>query len=66
MANQSLMRDSSASDSAGVWASLKLAISNSSGFNRWKSELALDVLDKTPLDQLVRRYLRETLETLAY
>ncbi|MEM8805423.1 MAG: hypothetical protein AAGF01_05290 [Cyanobacteria bacterium P01_G01_bin.38] len=66
MANQSLTCNSSTSDSASVWASLKLAIATSSGFERWKSELDLDILDKTPLDHLVRRYLRETLETLAY
>lgn len=66
MANQSLTRNGSTSDSASVWTSLKLAISTSSGFERWKSELDLDILDKTPLDHLVRRYLRETLETLAY
>lgn len=54
------------SDDAQIWQSLKNAISNSSGFQRWKAERAAEDLDHTPLDQLVRRYLRETLETLAY
>jgi len=51
---------------ASVWSSLKRAIAASSGFERWKSELPAGELDRTPLDDLVRRYLRETLETLAY
>ncbi|NEP16759.1 MAG: hypothetical protein F6J97_07620 [Leptolyngbya sp. SIO4C1] len=66
MANQSAMIGGAAPEDASMWANLKLAIASSSGFRRWKSELANDVLDQTPLDQLVRRYLRETLETLAY
>lgn len=50
-----------------IWESLKQAISVSSGFKRWQ----LEQKDATPsteptLDVLVRRYLRETLETLAY
>lgn len=54
------------SSDASVWPSLKRAIAASSGFERWKSELSERELDCTPLDDLVRRYLRETLETLAY
>lgn len=54
------------SEEASVWSSLKRAIATSSGFERWKSELTLAELESTPLDDLVRRYLRETLETLAY
>ncbi|MEL6249051.1 MAG: hypothetical protein AAFY78_08090 [Cyanobacteria bacterium J06648_16] len=54
------------SEEASVWSSLKRAIATSSGFERWKSELTLAELERTPLDDLVRRYLRETLETLAY
>jgi hypothetical protein len=57
-----------------IWASLKQAISTSSSFQHWKSQLeTLDRFSKgeaTPtnlnLDDLVQRYLRETLETLAY
>lgn len=64
-----------------IWESLKQAIASSSGFQRWQLErssepsaaesaesnpLAADELSTLPLDQRVRRYLRETLETLAY
>jgi hypothetical protein len=56
----------SASDNETLWDSLKQAIANSSGFNGWQSQLSSAEQDTTPLDQLVRRYLRETLETLAY
>jgi hypothetical protein len=66
MASTSFPVSNSSLDDASVWPSLKRAIATSSGFQRWKSELSLDFLEKTPLDQLVRRYLRETLETLAY
>ncbi|MFQ3618962.1 MAG: hypothetical protein SNJ57_09630 [Cyanobacteriota bacterium] len=64
-----------------IWESLKQAIASSSGFQRWQLErsgelsaaesavddpLAAGELSTLPLDQRVRRYLRETLETLAY
>jgi hypothetical protein len=50
---------------AAFWHSLKEAISLSSGFQRWEIDLASG--DRTlDLDDRVRRYLRETLETLAY
>jgi hypothetical protein len=48
-----------------IWQSLKQAIAASSGFQRWRLEQNLDT-NLTNLDSLVRRYLRETLETLAY
>jgi hypothetical protein len=57
-----------------IWENLKLAISESSGFKRWKVERQPDqavqagattALDQS-LDELVHRYLRDTLETLAY
>ncbi|WP_035987084.1 hypothetical protein [Leptolyngbya sp. KIOST-1] len=54
------------SDHARIWYSLKCAIASSSGFKSWKGELPTTEAESTPLDQLVRRYLRETLETLAY
>lgn len=51
-----------------IWDSLKRAIAASSGFQRWRAER--DATDSIPaettLEQLVSRYLRETLETLAY
>ena len=49
-----------------TWDSLKRAIDSSSGFQRWRLERAASQLQDQNTDQLVRRYLRETLETLAY
>lgn len=48
-----------------TWDSLKRAIAASSGFQRWCVERSID-LQEVNLEQLVSRYLRETLETLAY
>jgi len=57
-----------------IWDSLKQAIANSSGFQRWRTEQ--DCAEQSSaseanqpgdgLEQLVSRYLRETLATLAY
>ncbi len=66
MTSSSFTYSDSTTDQANVWNSLKRAISTSSGFQRWKSELSVETLETIPLDQLVRNYLRETLETLAY
>jgi len=52
-------------DDVQIWDNLKEAISSCSGFERWQYEQQLDQ-DNTSLDYRVRRYLRETLETLAY
>lgn len=50
-----------------IWDGLKQAISHSSGFQRWLAERALTQNPEgLNLEQLVSRYLRETLETLAY
>ncbi|NJO39642.1 MAG: hypothetical protein HC769_08140 [Cyanobacteria bacterium CRU_2_1] len=50
-----------------TWNSLKRAIAASSGFQRWRTERELtDTPSDLSLEQLVSRYLRETLETLAY
>lgn len=50
-----------------IWDSLKQAIAASSGFQRWQMEHPVgDQLQDYSLDSRVRRYLRETLETLAY
>jgi len=58
-----------------VWSDLKQAISTSSGFDKWQSSRHVDPKDnfskdaqmqESVLDDLVRSYLRETLETLAY
>ncbi len=55
----------SAAYDADLWDSLKSAIANSSGFQSWRSEQTLTTETKST-EQLVRLYLRETLETLAY
>jgi len=49
-----------------IWDSLKSAIGASSGFQRWQLELNFDKQPNATIDQQVRSYLRETLETLAY
>ena len=57
-----------------VWGNLKQAIATSSGFDKWQSsrhgDKAVDKVtassQESNLDDLVRSYLRETLETLAY
>jgi hypothetical protein len=50
-----------------IWGSLKSAIGASSGFQRWQLELNFENQQQnTTIDQQVRSYLRETLETLAY
>ena len=50
-----------------VWDTLKRAISDSSGFKRWQIERDSEKhLQDLSLDSLVHKYLRETLETLAY
>ncbi|MBV9387308.1 MAG: hypothetical protein JOZ78_12865 [Chroococcidiopsidaceae cyanobacterium CP_BM_ER_R8_30] len=56
------------SEAPPIWDSLKCAITASSGFQRWQLEnLSQDTqTQEFSLDHQVRRYLRETLETLAY
>jgi hypothetical protein len=58
-----------------VWSHLKQAIATSSGFDKWQRSRNVDtksdpkdilVSQESVLDDLVRSYLRETLETLAY
>ncbi|WAL61412.1 hypothetical protein [Thermocoleostomius sinensis] len=50
-----------------IWNHLKQAIAASSGFQRWRADRSITDSDAdSTLDQLVNRYLRETLETLAY
>jgi len=54
-------------ENSEIWQSLKQAISASSGFQRWRLERNVDNrFSGLNLDTLVRVYLRETLETLAY
>lgn len=50
-----------------IWDNLKRAIAASSGFQRWRTEqVSTGNQAEGSLEQLVSRYLRETLETLAY
>ncbi|GAB4364447.1 MAG: hypothetical protein Kow00121_00120 [Elainellaceae cyanobacterium] len=49
-----------------TWDSLKRAIAASSGFRRWLAERSLETQSESSSEHLVSRYLRETLETLAY
>lgn len=66
MAPLSLPQGSFSEDA--TWKSLQQVIANSSGFQRWLAERALAAHpdQNFSLEQLVSRYLRETLETLAY
>lgn len=56
------------SEDSQIWQELKYAIAASSGFNRWQQEQRASErqIQNLSLDQQVRGYLRETLETLAY
>jgi hypothetical protein len=49
-----------------IWAGLKQAISASSGFQHWALQLSEIEQADLNLDARIQRYLRETLETLAY
>jgi hypothetical protein len=54
-------------ETALFWSDLKDVISISSGFQRWVLERGLDAnAHGSTLDALVRCYLQQTLETLAY
>ncbi len=54
-------------DSDLFWPDLRQVISSSSGFKRWVLERGLDAnAQGKTLDSLVRSYLKQTLETLAY
>lgn len=50
-------------DDTAIWDNLKQAIAASSGFQCWQEEQGENL---TTLDNQVRHYLRQTLETLAY
>ena len=64
---QSQNAASSLPEDSQIWSSLKQAIAASSGFQRWQLEKLDDLQAQSlNLDQQVQRYLRETLETLAY
>ncbi|HBB34103.1 MAG TPA: hypothetical protein DDZ80_30975 [Cyanobacteria bacterium UBA8803] len=67
MANSATSESREFSQNSKIWNNLKQAIATSSGFQRWQMEhLAAEQLQEGSLEYQVRRYLRETLETLAY
>ncbi len=67
MASSAASESTEFSQDSQIWDSLKQAIAASSGFQRWQLEHPVsDQLEECSLDSRVRRYLRETLETLAY
>lgn len=65
MAKQPVSSNIQDINDAQIWDNLKEAIASCSGFERWQYEQQLDQ-ENSSLDYRVRRYLRETLETLAY
>lgn len=61
-----IYQDQGANDQA-MWTSLKKAIAKSSGFKRWKQEQLLCLKNPShEIDEQLRKYLKETLETLAH
>ncbi len=64
MANSTITSQNEKKQDSEIWFSLRQAISKSSGFQSWQEER--EVNNETNLDAQVRRYLEETLETLAY
>ena len=65
MASFSSVSMRNASEDSEIWANLRAAIANSSGFQGWKQQQSQELVGLS-LDKQVRLYLRETLETLAY
>ena len=64
MTNSTINIEQSESKDRAIWLSLRKAIAKSSGFQRWQQEQDREIGDN--IDLTVRRYLEETLETLAY
>lgn len=64
MTNFTIASQDESNQDHAIWLNLQKAISQSSGFKRWQQEQTN--LKQESLDILVRRYLEETLETLAY
>lgn len=64
MTNSTITQSQDESQDRAIWMNLRVAIANSSGFQRWQQEQDVDSVKN--LDLTVRRYLKETLETLAY
>ncbi|MEO1427966.1 MAG: hypothetical protein AAFV71_02645 [Cyanobacteria bacterium J06633_8] len=68
MSSFTIKSDSGLKGDADIWSNLKQAIAISSGFQSWQMErfYADNAFEALSLDEQVQRYLRETLETLAY
>ena len=66
MANLSSAETDHVAQDAELWESLKSAIAASSGYQSWRSEKLASTTTAISDEQLVRLYLRDTLETLAY
>ena len=64
MTNHTLTSQNGREQDEAIWDSLRQAISKSSGFQSWQQEREVSI--ESDLDMQVRRYLEETLETLAY
>ncbi len=64
MTNSTITKSQDESQDRAIWDNLREAIATSSGFQRWQQEQDVDSVNN--LDLTVRRYLKETLETLAY
>lgn len=66
MTNLSSTETGQAAQDAELWESLKSAIAASSGYQSWRAEQLKTATTAISDEQLVRLYLRDTLETLAY
>ena len=67
MPNSTASPPNNFSEDQAIWSSLKQAIAQSSGFQRWQQEYSGELsLESASLDDRVRCYLKETLATLAY
>lgn len=64
MGNINLSENNGIADTE-IWDSLQHAIAASSGFLRWQLEAGAKYLNLS-LEEQVQKYLRETLENLAY
>ena len=64
MTNPTVFTAKQANPDLEIWSNLRSAIAKSSGFKRWQQEEGIS--EESDLDLIVRRYLKETLETLAY
>ncbi len=66
MSNITSTESNHAAENTELWQGLKMAIAASSGFQRWRSEQLSSVDSAVSDEQLVRLYVLDTLETLAY